>query len=317
MLSQYAKEAYPQAVIFSIIALLNILVGIALLFVLTPIGIVCIVAGSLHLLATRKETARRYIVAEFFRAPRYPRFSAYLLWRPEMTNLVNMGANLLVIVVCFISVGFNYILIMYIIIFSVFTSGILHAAIKMLIKFHIDTNFRIVVLRRNSSQWAMPHKSVIMPACGAYGQILLLTDETLEEVWEGRMRISQWALAEVYYPVVATGSTWKQVVHLELLYADFVLFDWSGNITANMIWELESAISLIPSARMMVVHGLNNREDVLAVLDKIRAGLGEEVCMTPGPDGKTTMSTFIFRAEFQKKMESLKAAPRSWSSSRG
>ena len=57
----------------------------------------------------------------------------------------------------------------------------------MLIKFHVDTNFRIVVLRRNSGQWAMPHKSVIMPACGAYGQVLLLTDKTLRDIWEGRV----------------------------------------------------------------------------------------------------------------------------------
>ena len=191
--------------------------------------------------------------------------------------------------------------------FHYFTTGLLNAAVKMLIKFHMDTHFRIVVFRRNSSHRALPHKSTIMPACGAYGQVLLLTDETLQEIWEGGgARMSQWVLAEVYYPVEASGANWRQVVHTELLYADFVLFDWSFEITENMSWEFKSAISLIPSSRMMIVCNLSNKQIIVELVNRIRSGLGTDIDIIAGPDPDEPISTPIFRSRFQKKMESLR-----------
>jgi hypothetical protein len=104
-------------------------------------------------LATRKETARRYIVEDLFRVPKYLRFSAYLLWHPEASQIVNVGAVALIVLACYFSVEAGYKFFLCVAIFSLSTAGILNAAVKMLIKFHVDAYFRIVVLRRNSGQW--------------------------------------------------------------------------------------------------------------------------------------------------------------------
>ena len=49
------------------------------------------------------------------------------------------------------------------------------------VKWSIDRNFRILVLRRNARKYGYGHKAFVMATCGKYGQVISIRDDTFDQ----------------------------------------------------------------------------------------------------------------------------------------
>jgi hypothetical protein len=99
---------------------------------------------------------------------------------------------------------------------------------------------------------------------------------------------------------------WKKVVMIELAYADFVVLDWSGEITDNMRWELQQALRACPPHRILLI--VSSEEDLekpenIAVRDAARGLL-----MSPSP--QAPMTRLLFLSTLASAMAALRAEPR-------
>jgi hypothetical protein len=215
-MKQY-RFVHPFMTVLICHSFLSIVAGLVVALFLSPVlGLSWVIAGLLFVYVSRRSTARRYIVDfDVFRVPRYPSISRYLLWNRDKLHWINVGCVGFWTVVCF--VAFENLANRFIAIgvTSVLVGMMFIATVRALGKFTVDTLFRIVVFRRYSAAVAENHKAYILPACGCYGQVLLLTDDTLSAAWEGGWRrMNQWVLAELYQPLVANpnDSDWQEIV---------------------------------------------------------------------------------------------------------
>ncbi|HEX7920435.1 MAG TPA: hypothetical protein VF583_05750 [Bradyrhizobium sp.] len=277
------------------------------------LGMLFLASGVVFIHAHRQAVLRRYLVnPDVYRTPRYLEFSNYILWNRTKLRWVNALAGFLAFAASYIAFGFWLGLLFSIV--ASWSAFLASAAIKMLVKRHVDTLFRIVVFRRNARVFARSHIAEVMPVCGTYGQILLLTDETLATTWEGGLaRMDNWVLGETYMPLMANPRShedWKEVIATQLSFADFVVFDWPGEITENMLWELHQTIQRFPLERMMMLVSHDNREDVdrmlrnLLQVDQLPDSL---IAISP----TERMLTLIFMRKFEWAMNSLVRTPRS------
>lgn len=308
---------HPIPMLLAMQAFANIAAGALLLFLVSvPLGLFCIVSGVAYIVASRKSTARRYIVDPFFfRVPRYPRFSNYILWRRYVIQYVNFFVVLCSTAISFVAFESTLWRFLAIMALATFTCMMLTAAIKQLIKFHVDTFFRILVFRRNSAGFAVSYKAVVLSTCGLYGQVLFLTDETLSEVWEGSgARRRDWVISEMYQPLVAdpeNENEWREVVITQLAFADFVVLDWPGEITENMVWELEQTLARIPKDRLMLLTAGENNEQVKQVLNRLsEADRPLQIVESVSPTDVKGMRMVLFIHRFSDMMDALKVSKR-------
>lgn len=311
MLPQYAR-VHPFISIFSLYAFANILGGLILLFFAPlAIALACLGTGILFILATRRSTARRYIVSDYFRPPRHLRASEFLLIHRHRLKFINYAVAIAGTALCFWAFDEGLWRWLAVVLLAVFSSMILIAAIKMHIKFWIDTHFRIVVFRRYEGEASLRHKARILPICGFYGQVLLFEDDKLSDAWEGGLlRMEQWVFAELYQPLAAERKTesWRALVCEQLCYADFVLFDWSAEITDNMIWEFEQALERVPPDRILILESPESAARIEAILQ--RPGRGAEVRHRVTAAPTSGLGEAIFIIEFMESMRCLRPQPR-------
>lgn len=239
-----------------LMALVNCLIGFAAIFLGAPqFGFFLACCGLIVMFADRRQKQRRYLAASIYRTPRSICLSEHCLfmdWR--LLRIANVA---FVAVLILVLLEIESTLVRVILFFVV---GALAwpapAAVLSLIKYYFDQNFRIVIFRRNRSEIAEAHKSVIMPACGCYGQVLLIVDESLSSFREPMPeRMATWWLSEMYHPMVVTDDPdhWRHVVMIELALADFAVLDWSGEVTENMRWELHQTLLMLPPDRILLV----------------------------------------------------------------
>lgn len=311
MLPQYAR-VHPFMDRFAILAFLNIVAGLALLFFAPPaVGLLCLAAGIMFILATRRSTARRYIVSDWFRPPARLRVSEFLVHHRSRLKLINFGVAVLGASICLLSFSDPLWKWLSLILTAAFTSMILIAAIKMHIKFWVDTNFRIVVFRRYEGEASLRHKARVLPICGFYGQVLLFEDDKLSGVWEGGLlRMEQWVFAELYQPLTAERDNegWRDLVCQQLRFADFVLFDWSGEVTRNMIWEFERALERVPDDRILILQSPESAACVERIVTERRPGweLGKRIVSAP----TSAMGEALFIDGFMRSIRGLRPQPR-------
>jgi hypothetical protein len=295
--------------LFKLLSMLNVVVGLILLVIgYLWIGSYFAFCGVLYLLADRWRTKRRYFTARWFRVPRNLDLSERLLYINWSQFRWANALFILPISVFFIGTKNFWLWFLGIGLCLTLTMPAPSAALS-LVKFYYDWHFRIVLFRRNSSDIAMAHKSVIMPACGLYGQVLLITDENLSAFQEGPMkRLSQWWLSEMYHPLVVADNRdhWRQVVMIELTFADFVVLDWSGEVTDNMRWELEQALLVCPPHRILLVVSAKSdldRPENLAIRDAAKG-------LTMAPSPEDTMTRLLFLRALKTAMRRLCEEPR-------
>ena len=152
--------------VFKFLSILSLVVGVILLLSGSPwFGSYFIFCGVLYLWADSWRTKRRFLTADWFREPRNRRLSERLLYMNWVHFRWANALFILPIVLWFVGTE-SFVL--WIAGLSAFVILIMPApsAALSLVKFHYDWRFRIVLFRRNTSDIAMAHKSVIMPACG-------------------------------------------------------------------------------------------------------------------------------------------------------
>jgi hypothetical protein len=179
----------------------------------------------------------------------------------------------------------------------------------MAIKWSIDRNFRILVLRRNTRKYGYGHKKAIMATCGKYGQVISIRDDTFDQTNEGYGEgreysfgtwFSNFAEIESMIRPVGILDTWQRRILMELEVSDFVVFDWVAEITDNMQWELRNAAERLPAHRMLIVCGPEQEqvmEHAIASCGNALNGKPHHLVMSRGPDDQYTWST---HDEFEK-----------------
>jgi hypothetical protein len=319
-MKQY-RFLHPLLIVFSLVSLLNICSGLlaaGAAFLIGPIylyiGVTCLISGLAFRHAINVSIKRRYVVDfHYYRVPQYRIFSNYILWHRSSLHLVNIAVILWLVFVSTVTFGSGLYATLSLSILSALTAPIAIAATKCLVKYRVDSLFRIVVFRRNATSFAKNHITSVMPACGVYGQVLLLMDETLATTWEGGWsRLNQWVIGEIYQPVIAdydSKDEWKAVVTTELTYADFVVFDWPGEITENMIWELEQTVNKIPLQRIMILLSIASGKVVKEILRTLlRSDIVPDAILQISPTDPSM--DHIFKRQFERAMNHLATTPR-------
>jgi hypothetical protein len=123
-----------------------------------------------------------------------------------------------------------------------------------LFKWILDSEFRIVVFRHFSKEFADQNKKVVLPNVGAYGQIIAIEDTTLTHAVAGVNPDSESIIGELAN-LIQPSERWTRLVEGELAHADFVVFHWRGAVTNNMRWELRAARARFPPSRMIFLVG--------------------------------------------------------------
>jgi hypothetical protein len=302
-------HAFTRALIT--LSIINFFGGIASLLFMPPwILSICIMTSALFMISTRWSTSRRYLVdKENFRVPLHLGISNFLVFHMGWLNAVNMIVAAAIYFVLYFSLdGIRY----WVAFFFMYatTAIVLATAIKFLLKYQIDSHFRIVVFRRNAEGNAVSHKAAVLPICGLYGQVLLLADDTLSRAWEGGWRrLAQWVVSEIYQPMFVdpASSDWRVVVLFELSYADFVVLDWPGEISENMLWELEQALERMPPERILLLTSDQGVFEQASQRLVGRAGFDKiNVSISP----THPMGAALFTSGIANMMTSLRMSPR-------
>ncbi|MEM8652731.1 MAG: hypothetical protein AAGF54_19560 [Pseudomonadota bacterium] len=272
------------------------------------VAIFLVLSGLVILYSQRKQKSRRFVVSDRYRVPSNLVLSERIIWSNwHGFRKLNM---IVAVVPPVLLLGMEGWLgwIMAIVVVSFLTWPV-SSAILSLIKYHYDQNFRIVLFRRNQSEIAEIHKSVIMPACGLYGQVLLIIDESLSAFQESmRDRMATWWLSEMYHPMIVTDDPdhWRQVVMIELAYADFAVLDWSGEVSGNMRWELNQALLMLPANRILMV-GASEEELNNSVPSEIG---GHPVFLKTAVAPAKGIERPLFLSDLSEAMRELQEEPR-------
>jgi hypothetical protein len=195
------------------------------------------------------------------------------------------------------------------------------------VKWTIDCNFRILVLRRNTRTYGYGHKAYVMATCGKYGQVISIFDDTLGQTDEdyGEWResaLGAWfsIFAEINSMIrpVTILDTWKRRIGMELDVADFAVFDWIDEITENMQWELRSAAERLPGNRMLIVCSPDREQQMIQAIASCKDVLSVEphcLVIARGRDDEYIWAnhrTFdaAFRAKLHEALAALVEEPR-------
>jgi hypothetical protein len=162
-----------------------------------------------------------------------------------------------------------------------------------LLKWIIAGPVRIVVFRRYSTEAAVVHRSTVMPVVGAYGYLVAFEDTTLHDFKKaGPFWESQDLLAGFHYHMLGGTEDWLSRIRVELDCADFVIFDWHSEPTANMTLEFEAARELLPEDRLIWIISSERVGDVVAWLSDHRQSRPKVVAVT---DSRAKLRTDLRR----------------------
>ncbi len=195
-----------------------------------------------------------------------------------------------------------------------------------LAKWILDSHFRIVVFRRNHEATAATNRRVVMPVCGAYGQIVSIADPALVNAPAGTMWETEEALSEVdallSCDTVSSRERrdprgWCRLVVDQLAVADFAVFHWHQVPTANMKWELYQALRRLSADRVLFVCSVDSVGGVISFLEATLARIrvpGDAATtvrvLVLAPLATDTAKTRFMRAQLHEMMARLRRCPR-------
>ena len=155
--------------------------------------------------------------------------------------------------------------------------GLVEGLLRVM-KWYCDWGFRVVVFRRNSVSFGHEHKLTVMGGCGAFGQVIVVQDKSIEQTDQN---YGEWRESSLgaWFQVLTEAKdmlhphqflqSWKRQVVAELDRADFVVLDWAQEITPNMAWELRAAAARLPAHRILLVVGEERAAEAKALVDLI------------------------------------------------
>jgi hypothetical protein len=161
---------------------------------------------------------------------------------------LTFGSNLIFIMICLPLTFFNRFLLV---------NGTI-----LLLKRTVDWNFNIVIFRRFLIDETSNNKKLIYPTFGAYGQIYSIQDEQFVKTKGGVSTDSEGILGDFNDLPFFTTFNWMANVDFFLNIADLVVFYWPELPTANMQWEFEKAVTIMPGSRILIVTFSSAKESL-------------------------------------------------------
>jgi hypothetical protein len=180
------------------------------------------------------------------------------------------------------------------------------------LKWYLDWNFRIVILHRNLPGNSRLHKEVVMPLCGAYGQVIMTSEAKLTALHiSGGAKFAHEVLSEHYNTILHDDhlEDWTDHIAREVARADLAVFDWRIEVSAAMIWELEQALAVLPLSRIMVLHDGETRDNVRKILLEMCGPAAGKVFILRLPS-LVPLAEQAFREALWLWMSELEAEPR-------
>lgn len=179
------------------------------------------------------------------------------------------------------------------------------------VKWNINQRCKIIIFRHFSSDAAHITRNVTIPTMGAYGEVVVLHDPTLEAGrFEGNMDLSHNAdvlgfghvldfLGPSRSPAFGPGEDWKKAVVDELVFADLAVFCLQHQqISDNILWEMAQAIRALGDPERILVIASKNVD-----IDRLPYGLGEGVIPSTGVLQRELFSALKARACARRSAE--------------
>jgi hypothetical protein len=206
------------------------------------------------------------------------------------------------------------ILVACLVMFSAGSLALLHGIPGLLraLKWYLDWNFRIVILHRNLPDTARLHKEVIMPLCGAYGQVIMISDAELAALHiSSGAKFAHEVLSEHYNTIRHDDHIegWTDHIAREIARADFAVFDWRVEVSTAMIWELEQALAALPPARIMVLYDGKTEDSARQILAEMCGPTAGEVFFLRLPS-LVPLAERMFREALRLQLSELEAESR-------
>jgi len=139
---------------------------------------------------------------------------------------------------------------------------IVNVACLQLAKVLLTRRFRIVVFRRfldtlpieSVQRFDQQHKTIVLPALGAYGTLVLIHNESIENAPPGPNADSEQILSQLSEALRCNATGWQGDVIEALKRADLAVFHWPTPPTDNMLWELQQAQRTLPASRLLFIQ---------------------------------------------------------------
>jgi hypothetical protein len=137
---------------------------------------------------------------------------------------------------------------------------VVNISIIQLAKALIAGDFTIIVFRKFFGDFATQkfdhdHKSKLLPLLGAYGNVVLIHNESLVAAPPGLNADSEEIMSQLRDSITCEGEDeWQPRVLKRLHSADLAVFHWATPPTVNMLWELERAVESLPSSRLLFIE---------------------------------------------------------------
>jgi hypothetical protein len=180
------------------------------------------------------------------------------------------------------------------------------------LKWYLDWNFRIVILHRDLPDGSQLHKEVVMPVCGAYGQVIMISEAELAALHiSGGAKFAHEVLSEHYNTIRHDDhlEAWTDHIAREITRSDFAVFDWRVEVSAAMVWELEQALAALPPSRIMVLHDSETEGSVRRILAETCGPAAGDVLVLHLPV-LVPLAEATFRKALYKRLSELEAEPR-------
>jgi hypothetical protein len=282
----YRRTRSGPTHILSIIAALLLPVGALLLAAgMTNTAIVTFLSVALFLSAYRRMFRRRLLVSGKYTVPKYPKISLFLMRNRIIVILFELIGYLIGAIFIIPEALVDRESIRVFALQLCFPIGKLFKyGLAIHLKSSVDSTFRIVVFRRYNSGYESSHISDLLPILGCWGQVLYLANQSLSNHVEIEpLRNFNFIFSETEHPVAndCYGGNWEDAVALQVCMADLIVFDWRGDVTPAMRWELELASANVPLERLVIIAPSN-------LLPSLRSALSDQ---------QSTDTPFLLAAE--------------------
>lgn len=180
------------------------------------------------------------------------------------------------------------------------------------LKWYLDWDFRIAILHRNLPDTSRLNKEVVMPLCGAYGQVIMISEADLSALhFSGGAKFAHEVLSEHYNTIRIDDhlENWTHHIAREIARTDFAVFDWRVEVSAWMIWELKQALAALPPARITVLYDSKTEDSARQILAETCGLAARDILFLHLP-GHVPLAESTFRKALRKRLSELVAEPR-------
>lgn len=141
-----------------------------------------------------------------------------------------------------------------------FANGII-CSLKLL----INSRYKICLFRRFNESNNI--KTRILPIIGAYGKIFSINDNTLvKSQVEQHLQLSKDIMSETNEYLFVSDDNWKEKALKYIKSTNLIIFYWNDEPTSNMIWELNSTISIRGKKHILIILESNDPKNILLKL---------------------------------------------------